>query len=976
MRIRYTNTARHGVILPYLAISMVALLTFVALAIDLGMVMVAKTQAQNAADAAAFAAARSLTGAASANTTQATLNGQAAAAANRVAGTSVPATNVTIVHGAYHYDPGSQTFYPQFPPVAPDNYNLSQATIVQGNATYFAKVFGMTSYNVTATATAAHRPRDTCIVLDFSGSMNNESDLWNCEAYQGSYQNSPNNTDPVFPQWGYYNTTFSPLATIQCTASSDLVGYCNITQSVGGCGAMVNDYYQNARGASASAAFASATTFASITAPANVNAGFSSALTLPSVTVSSTQPAGDQAQTTYRSPPQNTYGQTIASSLGGRTAKTTVLAANDIVPSGYGNGTSGTPGSNPGPYNGINLWGSAPFGYTLGPKYWGMTFFTWPPDPNNDWRQLYFLSSNGTPWLNSLGQATVTSTSNGATATAYPSNSALFASNGSLNSPSGNYQINYKQILAWISANLVQQTAGDGRPFPPILRSSNTVFYSYIPTDVPASAYTWSNGNSGISDSSVRFWKEYIDFALGVWSDPFGNIQTPGNPSCSYGPDYTAGFSSAGQNVSISGPDSTIYINGLVNFHPSVTNSGSGYTSAPTITFNNTGTNGSGAAATATVSGGKVTAVTLTNPGSGYTKTPTISFSGGGGTNAAATATLQTYTFMNPSDNPQRPRHRLWFSPMTMIQYMADTGIFPGVTTDISMLPAKLGIQGALQDVQNNHPNDMLAMLMFSRPHYNGEPTEAGQFTYPVNSLSRNYTGMINSLWYPPNGGSADVTPWDANGLLNPHAHGDYDANTATSYGLMLAYNQFSSSSVLSGGSQGGGLGRKGAQRLLILETDGMANQASTVSFVNSVTTGSNPTNNSYYNIGGNNASASGADPSQDAINVATKMCALVTDSSNGPGFATAAKSVVIHCIAFGALFEADANGAAGGNAAMSLLQNLSTIGGTGFPASVTDTGSPYYYKLCIGTLAQRQSKLQTAFTTIMDDGIAIIMVK
>ena len=154
------------------------------------------------------------------------------------------------------------------------------------------------------------------------------------------------------------------------------------------------------------------------------------------------------------------------------------------------------------------------------------------------------------------------------------------------------------------------------------------------------------------------------------------------------------------------------------------------------------------------------------------------------------------------------------------------------------------------------------------------------------------------------------MTPWDSNGLNTPHAHGDYDSNTATSYGLMLAYNQFSSSSVLSSvGSQGGGLGRKGAQRLLILETDGMANQASTVTFVNSVTSGSNPTNNSYYNIGGNNASTSSARPLSDAINVATKICALTTDTVNGPGFATPTKSVILHCIAFGALFEPDASG-------------------------------------------------------------------
>src|SRR5271157_4691693 len=118
MRIHTRASARHGVILPYVALTIVAMLGFLALAIDLGMMMVAKAQAQNAADAAAFAGARTLTGGATSNTTQATTNGQAAAAANVVLGQSVPAANVTMTLGAYHYDPNSQTFYPQFPPVA------------------------------------------------------------------------------------------------------------------------------------------------------------------------------------------------------------------------------------------------------------------------------------------------------------------------------------------------------------------------------------------------------------------------------------------------------------------------------------------------------------------------------------------------------------------------------------------------------------------------------------------------------------------------------------------------------------------------------------------------------------------------------------------------------------------------------------------------------------------------------------------
>jgi hypothetical protein len=71
----------------------------------------------------------------------------------------------------------------------------------------------------------------------------------------------------------------------------------------------------------------------------------------------------------------------------------------------------------------------------------------------------------------------------------------------------------------------------------------------------------------------------------------------------------------------------------------SLTNGGSGYTSAPTVAFSGGG--GSGAAATCTINGsGAVDSITLTNSGSNYTSAPTISFTGGGGTAAAATATL------------------------------------------------------------------------------------------------------------------------------------------------------------------------------------------------------------------------------------------------------------------------------------------------------------------------------------------------
>jgi len=58
------------------------------------------------------------------------------------------------------------------------------------------------------------------------------------------------------------------------------------------------------------------------------------------------------------------------------------------------------------------------------------------------------------------------------------------------------------------------------------------------------------------------------------------------------------------------------------------------YATIPTVTI------GGNATATATVSGGKVTAVTVTFSGNDYLSPPTITFSGGSGTGAAATATM------------------------------------------------------------------------------------------------------------------------------------------------------------------------------------------------------------------------------------------------------------------------------------------------------------------------------------------------
>jgi hyaluronate lyase len=97
--------------------------------------------------------------------------------------------------------------------------------------------------------------------------------------------------------------------------------------------------------------------------------------------------------------------------------------------------------------------------------------------------------------------------------------------------------------------------------------------------------------------------------------------------------DVTSSKTTSSINSRAAGYQTTMYGLGGIK----VINAGSGYT-VPTVTINGVGS--SGATATATVSGGKVSAITITSGGTGYTSAPTISISGGAGTGAAATAAI------------------------------------------------------------------------------------------------------------------------------------------------------------------------------------------------------------------------------------------------------------------------------------------------------------------------------------------------
>src|SRR5712672_4834451 len=89
MRLNTRKQPRRGAVLPLVAICTVALMGMLALAIDIGMVAIARSQAQNAADSAAMAGARTINGSATYNLSQVPINAVTAATDNVIFNTPV-----------------------------------------------------------------------------------------------------------------------------------------------------------------------------------------------------------------------------------------------------------------------------------------------------------------------------------------------------------------------------------------------------------------------------------------------------------------------------------------------------------------------------------------------------------------------------------------------------------------------------------------------------------------------------------------------------------------------------------------------------------------------------------------------------------------------------------------------------------------------------------------------------------------------
>ncbi len=158
---------RRGAIAVLAAVLMVLLLTMLAFAIDTGYIASTQVELKRAVDAGALAGAGALVEGGSTAEAQA----YDFVSRNLVASEAVPESDVQIYLGEWDVD--TRTFRETY-------YQPSAIRVVATRREapfFFAKVLGEDNFDVTEEAIATYQPRDIMVVLDYSGSMNDDSEF-------------------------------------------------------------------------------------------------------------------------------------------------------------------------------------------------------------------------------------------------------------------------------------------------------------------------------------------------------------------------------------------------------------------------------------------------------------------------------------------------------------------------------------------------------------------------------------------------------------------------------------------------------------------------------------------------------------------------------------------------------------------------------------------------------------------------------
>lgn len=983
MRWQPKRSKRRGSVLPLVAMCTFAIMGLVALAIDVGMVAIARNQCQNAADAAAMAGARTINGNSTGNYNVDAVPKTAttAATSNSVFGTAVkgdPSTDwsttdptlkaqvhpsdyvyntgsVSIEVGAYAFnyndsDPSAEGFQIQFPRSSnSEPYSAVRATVSYDGKFAFGRIFGQGNFTAKASATAVHRPRDVVIVMDLSGSMRFQS--LPGIPFSGARTTSMN--PDVFPKFGHYSNTAAAALygnTSIATGSGEMYDPANITIKTNSGDPIVDDFYQNALGATPSAA----------------NRAFTRKSNSYDVT-----PNGDDYPAkagTSTTPP--TYAATVNEYLAAGGIRNAAFETN-----GYGANFKG---------------------FTEGPGYWGKTFFMWPPDPRGatltdmsvaanqadngakDWRQRFFIkvrSSDGQ--MTPLDSNTLLYNADGTVKTPGTTTAITEVSPTTRQSVSVNYtyRINYAAIFNWLQTSPA--------PFPSQIRAGKILYYSQIPNASNINDTLWKNRN-GTNDNE-RFWRNYVDFVLGLQTNgTSGGYVTYSSGGTRYttmignGDTFTWGTLKLSQDPNPT--TQTAYITG------GAVNNSAGYAiGTTTIAVKNITTWPVAGETCMIQTGGVWRYYDIASVDSVNKKITLVQGLVVAAANSDAVQFCRVAPYMNYDDNPKRPKHHYWFGAQTFIDYIGNynlgTFLWPGNVHEAQAWACKVGIQSAIDDIKNNHPSDYIALCYFSTPKYS---SGSGQYNAPVVPLGRQYDKLKQSLWFPPstiNNGVAEISMYGADMNNVPRANG----GTSPGMGFMLAYNLLSTSNSVRTYPQPqasyrgvlGGLGRKGAARLVIFETDGAPNTGSTATLKGSGSDWYYPIR--LYNPGDYSDSKNVEWPSNpayansDVYAVIDQICAL--DTANPPGHSTKRKPVQIFAIGYGSLFD-PANAGAQQTTALTFLQTVQYKGGTAtdmLPTSFPDNQRIYGPNEGTGG---RLDRMQKAFSSIMQAGVQVSLIQ
>ena len=243
---------RRGSVLPLVAFTLVAQLCFLAMAIDLGMVAISKTQAQQAADLVALTAARSLNGNSAVNYNQsaATTNAQNILSYNRVLGKPIQASQLQLNFGSYDYSQTAQSFSANYPALSGSPTTAVSTTVTTtSTSTAFSSILGAQVFpTLSATAQAVHRPRDIALVMDLSGSMRMGTCL-GFDFYPTS--RTSNNPDSLIPTFGHYSSANANLQGPSSNQTSNDASYTISPSNTTAANSSyartyINNFYQNA----------------------------------------------------------------------------------------------------------------------------------------------------------------------------------------------------------------------------------------------------------------------------------------------------------------------------------------------------------------------------------------------------------------------------------------------------------------------------------------------------------------------------------------------------------------------------------------------------------------------------------------------------------------------------------------------------------------------------------------------------------